>query len=62
MIITLFYVVRGPYIVIGTRTRLRAGRYGVRAPVWAKFFEPFYISPEDHLASSTTGTGALSGG
>jgi hypothetical protein len=62
MTITLFYVVRGLYIVIGTRTRLGAGRSGVRAPVWAIFSEPLHISLEDHPASSATGTGVLSRG
>jgi hypothetical protein len=62
MILTLFYVVRSRYNVIGTRTRLGAGRFGVRAPVWVIFSEPFHINSEDHLASSTTGTGVFSRG
>jgi len=30
--------------------------------VWVIFSEPFHINSEDHLASSTTGTGVFSRG
>jgi len=44
---------------VGTATRLRAGRSGVRTPVGTKFSLSVQYGPEAHPASCTRGTGSL---
>ena len=41
---------------------LRAGRYGDRIPMGARFSTSVQTGPEAHLASCKTGTGSVSGG
>jgi hypothetical protein len=40
---------------------LRAGRFGDRNPVGARFYTPVQTSPGDHPASCTMGTGSFPG-
>ena len=43
----------------GLVTRLRAGRYGDRTPVEARFSAPVQTGPGAHPASCTKGTGSF---
>jgi hypothetical protein len=46
---------------VGIATELRAGRFGDRIPVRARFYAHVQTGTEDHPASCTMGTGSFSG-
>jgi hypothetical protein len=52
---------RGPGSSVGIATELRAGRFGDRIPVGARFPAPVQTGPGAHPASCTMGTGSFPG-
>jgi hypothetical protein len=52
----------GPGSVVGISDWLRAGRYGDRILVVARFSAPVQTGPGAHPASCTMGTGSFPGG
>jgi len=51
----------GPGSVVGVATGLRAGRFGNRIPVGARFSTPVKTGPVAHPASCTMGTASFPG-
>jgi len=51
----------GPGSSVGIVTELRAGRFGDRIPMEARFSAPVQTDPGTHPASCTMGTGSFTG-